>query len=61
MSIIDRCATMLHNCLVKLRCKKSLEGMAFQCSQISLRLSFSTLQKQKVSNAKVEKLLPAYL
>ena len=29
VSIIDRCATMVHNCLVKLRCKKSLEGMVF--------------------------------
>ena len=29
VSIIDRCATMVHNCLVKLRCKKSLEGMIF--------------------------------
>ena len=29
VSIIDRCATMVHNFLVKLRCKKSLEGMGF--------------------------------
>ena len=29
VSVIDRCATMVHNCLVNLRCKKSLEGMVF--------------------------------